>query len=235
MFFDVGIETAGGDVGHGEGGAAEHAGLADFIGDALVALEAEVECFFALGEADGDDGFGHFGAVADLDGFAVELGLFAAHDGPSFVLRGVEDDADEELFGFALAGGDGDAEVGDAEEVIYGAVDGIDDPLDIAIAASFAAFFAEDGVIGEAGEDHVGDELLALHIELELDVVALHFVHREFGAEVFFDHFACGVRGFSGGGEEVVHFGAWGDESREMCAINSRARAVFGCLGRGIV
>ena len=79
------------------------------------------------------------------------------------------------------------------------------------------------------------DELLAADIELELDVVALHFVHREFGAEVFFDEFAGGVRGFGGGGEEFVHFGVWGDERREMCAINSRARAVFDCLGRGIV
>ena len=125
----------------------------------------------------------------------------------------------------------------DAEEVIYGAVDGIDDPLDIAVATGFAALFAEDGVIGEACEDHVGDELLALHIELELDVVALHFVHREFGAEVFFDHFAGCVSGFGGGGEEFFHWmldaGDWMLD--EMNWINSRAREVFDCLGRSIV
>ena len=43
LLFDVGIETATCDVGHGESGAAKHARLADFVGDGLEALESGVE------------------------------------------------------------------------------------------------------------------------------------------------------------------------------------------------
>jgi hypothetical protein len=214
LLFDVGVEAAAGDVGHGEGGAAEHAGLADVVGDFLVTQEAGFDGLLGFGEPDGDDGVGHLGAGADLDGFAIERGGQAFGDLPEFIHHGVVDDTDEELVGVFATGGDGDAEVGDAEEVVHGAVDGIDDPFDVAIAADVGiAFLAEDEVVGVAVENELHDEFLAANVHFEFDVMALHFIDGEVRAEVFFDELAGAAGGFGGGFEEFVHkwgFRDWG-------------------------
>ena len=206
LLLDVGVEASAGDVGHGEGGAAKHAGFADFVGDLLVAEEAGVEGFFGFGEADSDDGFGHFCAGADFDGFAIQHGGHVLGDLPEFVHHGVVDDADEEVVGVFATGGDGDAEVGDAEEVVHGAIDGVDDPFDIAFTADIGVtFLAEDEVVGVTVEDELHDEFLATNVHFEFDVMALHFVDGEVGAEIFFDEFAGESGGFGGGFEEFVH------------------------------
>jgi hypothetical protein len=180
LFFNIGVETTAGDVGHGKRGATEHAGLAHFIGDFLVALKAGVEGFLGFGEADGDNGLVHGGATADLDGFAIERGGDTLGHLPKFILHGIINDADEELICTATTCGDGNAEVGDAEEIVHRAINRVDDPFDVAVATDVGiAFFSEDEVIGMPSEDELGDEILAAHVHLQFDVVPFHLVHGE--------------------------------------------------------
>ena len=122
-----------------------------------------------FGHADGDGGVFETAAGTDADGVSVEEGGGTEVGFPEFVPHGVEDDADLDFL--VEASGDGDAEVGDAVEVVHGAIDGIDDPLPRAGLVPRDAFFAVDGMVGECLEDDVRDEVLALNIEVELDVV----------------------------------------------------------------
>ncbi len=122
-----------------------------------------------FGHADGDGGVFEAVAGTDADGVSVEEGGCAEMGFPEFVAHGVEDDADLDFL--VEPSGDGDAEVGDSVEVVHGAVDGIDDPLPRAGLVSGDAFFAIDGMVGKCLEDDVSDEVLALNVEVELDVV----------------------------------------------------------------
>ena len=72
----------------------------------------------------------------------------------------------------------------DRVEVIHGAVDGIDDPLELARLIAGEAFLAIDRVIGKGGEQTRGDQLLRAHVEVELDVVRLEGIDVERPAEV---------------------------------------------------
>jgi len=88
--------------------------------------------------------------------------------------------------------------MGDAVEEVHGAIDGIDDPLIGAGLIAGEAFLAIDGVIVEVIEDHLGDEGLGLDVELELDVVSLHGIDVEGGAEVGAKKFSGGLGGGDG-------------------------------------
>src|SRR5690606_4121449 len=110
--------------------------------------------------------FLEFGAGAGADRFAVEHRHAALLDGPSLADDRVVDDADHDLAGDAE--GDGDAEMGDAVEEIHRAVDGIDDPLAVAVGVAAEAFLAVEGVAGAGAEENVLDELLRLLVEGEL-------------------------------------------------------------------
>ncbi len=196
LFFNVGIESATGDVGESQGGAAKHPCFTDFDGDALEAVEAGFEGFAAFGEAYGDDGFCQGLALADLEGLPVQGGDAAFFYGPGFVLHGIIDDAGD-VFAIPFSG-DGNAEVGDAVEVVHGAINGVHDPLSIAVRITGVAFFSFDAVVREGFEQDLGDEVLAADIEIELDVVLEHFINGEHGAEVFPLEFSGGVCGFDG-------------------------------------
>ena len=45
-------------------------------------------------------------------------------------------------------------------EKVYGAIDGIDDPLMFGTLVASEAFFTVDGVAGEFLQDDIGDEIL---------------------------------------------------------------------------
>jgi len=68
--------------------------------------------------------------------------------------------------------------------------------------AEVAFFFTEDGVSRVIFQDDIGDEFLAADIKLELDVVALHLIDGEIGAEVTFDELTRLDGGVEGDGEE---------------------------------
>ena len=87
----------------------------------------------------------------------------------------------------------------DRVEVIHGAVDRIDDPLQRAVLIARDALFTVDGVGGKLGEQEIGDELLRAHIEVELDVVRFKRIHVQRLAEVSAKQFAGCLRGANGG------------------------------------
>ena len=57
------------------------------------------------------------------------------------------------------------------------------------------AFLAVDGVIGEALEEHAGDQFLGADVEFELDVVRCECIDVERRAEVAAQEFAGGAGG----------------------------------------
>lgn len=199
---DVGIEASTSGVGHAEGGTAHHAHFATAEGGFAKAFEADFEGFFVFAAADEDDGFFELGAGADAEGLAVEEDFAAFFCGPSFAGHWVVDDACEDIF--ALAHGDGDAEVGDAVEEVDGAIDGVDDPLAVGVLITAEAFFAIEGVVGEVGGDASEDEVLGLAVELELEVVMEGLIDGLVLVEVVAEKLAC----FLGGAEcgfEIGH------------------------------
>jgi hypothetical protein len=74
--------------------------------------------------------------------------------------------------------------VGDAVEKVHGPVYGIDDPLRVARLIAGDALLAVDGVAGKGREDEPLDQLLALNVERELDVVPVEGVDAQLGLEV---------------------------------------------------
>jgi hypothetical protein len=99
--------------------------------------------------------------------------------------------------------------MGDAVEVVHRAVQGVDNPLAIPCATS-DAFFAEDGVVGVAGEDVVLDEALGAAVEFEFDVMGLHGIDLERLFEIFAEKFSGEEGGVDGRGEELGHAGRCG-------------------------
>ena len=120
--------------------------------------------------------------MADGDLFAIEPRRLPGGRFPHFIAHRIVNDADYDVV--AMAQCDGDTEMWDAIEIVHRAVDGIHDPMPVASLVSCEAFFAENGVIGKAGEEHLSDELLRFHIEGELDVVSFKGIDVEWRAEV---------------------------------------------------
>lgn len=200
--FDVGVESAAGGVGHGEGGASHHPHLAAAEGGFAKAFEPNLESFFVFAAPDEDDGFFQFGALADSQGATVEEDFTVLFGSPSFIGHGVVDHAHQDIF--PSSQGDGDAEMGDAVEEVDGAINGIDDPLVIGILVAAEAFFAIEGVVGITGGNAGEDELLGLTVELELEVVVHGFIDRLVLVKVVtkeLAHFMGGAKG----GFEVGH------------------------------
>ena len=124
--------------------------------------------------------------------------------------------------------GDGRAEVRDAVEIVHGAVERIDDPLELAVLIAADAFLAKDGVVGEAFQEHLGDEVLGFHVEGKLDVVRGELVHIRVLAKVFAQQPAGGERGGNGGVEVRGH----GGKSREKMRNVAREIWATAC-GKG--
>ena len=172
--FHIGIEPAAGGVGHGEGGAAHHAHFATTEGGFAKAFESDFERFLIFTATDEDDGFFQLGASADAKGFAIEKDFATFLGGPCFVSHGVMDDSHENIF--SLSKRDGDAEVGNAVKEIYGAIDGVDDPLVFGVLIAAETFFAVQGVIWVVGSDTSKDEILSFAVEFQLEVMMLRFI-----------------------------------------------------------
>ena len=104
------------------------------------------------------------------------------------------------------AEGDGNAEMWNSIEKIYGAIDGIDDPLTVGILISCDALLAVKRVARTGTEQDSGDEVLGLLIECQFDVVIRGFINLHVSAEVQakeFSRFEGGV----GGEFEIGHDG----------------------------
>ncbi len=151
----------------------------------LVAPEAGLQRVRGLGEPDGDHRLAGIVAVADPDRLSVERGL-AVLGQPELVLARVVDDAEDQLA--RVAEGDRDTVVGDAVEEVHGAVDGVDDPLPRAGLVAGDAFLAEDGVVGKGGQQVFADGVLALDVELDLDIEFLLLVDDEVGGGILAHH-----------------------------------------------
>src|SRR3546814_378164 len=90
-----------------------------------------------------------FPAIGDAHAALVDLHAAAAAGGEQLVAKRVEDHRVDRLGAFAQR--DRDAPVGEAAQVVAGAVERIDDPgmaAGAAVALLRAAFLAEDGVVG---------------------------------------------------------------------------------------
>ena len=197
--FDIGVESSAGGVGHGKGGAAHHAHFAAAEGGFAKAFESDFERFFIFAATDEDDGLFEFGALADAERLAIEEDFAASFGGPELVGHGVVDDAGQDVFAFA--DGDGDAEVGDAVEEVDGAVDGVDDPLEFGVLIAAESFFAVEGVVWELFGDALEDEVLALAVELQLEVVVEGFVDGFVLMKIVAEELSCFLCGGDGGFE----------------------------------
>ena len=90
----------------------------------------------------------------------------------------------------------------DAHGEIHRAVDGIDDPLDLRIRVAGVigvAFLADAARLGKVIEQDAVDQVLALDIGRELDVVGKGFVDVERMPEGLAESIARGFRGGDGG------------------------------------
>ena len=83
-----------------------------------------------------------------------------------------------------------------AVEIIYGAVERIDDPLMIALLVAHDSFFAIERVLGKFFQERFGDQFLGAHIDLELDVVRRGRIDAERLLKMVPKQFAGGARGF---------------------------------------
>ena len=88
--------------------------------------------------------------------------------------------------------------MGDAVEVVHGAINGIDNPLGVAGLIAGVAFLALDAVVRKSLQQDAGDEFLAADIKVKLDVVLEHLIDHEIGAEIFALEFARSMGGFDG-------------------------------------
>ena len=125
---------------------------------------------------------------------------------------------------------DADAVVRQTVEIIHRAVDGIDDPLPLALLISRDAFLAKNRVVGKLVEQVARDEFLGLDVERELDVMRVEFVHFRRTPKFFPEHRAgisgSGDCGFEGG-IQIVHALA-GSVMREGIVAGKRN---LGCIG----
>jgi hypothetical protein len=83
----------------------------------------------------------------------------------------------------------------DAVEKVYGAIDGIDDPLMLGGLVAGKSLFAIDGMAGELLKDDPGDEILGLFVESEFQVVGESFIDFFNFVEVCPEKFARFLRG----------------------------------------
>ena len=95
--------------------------------------------------------------------------------------------------------------MGDAVEVVHGAVDRVDDPLPFGGLVAGDSFLAVERVSRAGVEKDAGDQLLRLLVERELDVVMGRFIDVEWGAEILVQEFA----GFFGGVGGECEIGHW--------------------------
>src|SRR5690606_5561044 len=147
---EVAVQAPGGHVGQVQGGGTgaahvlrygQHLAQAVELGGGAAAL--------ARVEAGGDAGAGQVLAFGHADALLVELGAPAAGGGEQLVAQRIEDHPVQRLG--TLAQRDRDAPVGEAAQVVAGAVQRIDDPGVAAAAAAallLAVFLAQHRVVG---------------------------------------------------------------------------------------
>ena len=88
-----------------------------------------------------------------------------------------------------------------AEEIIHRAVNRVHHPAIFGVHVTGIAFLAEQRDLGKRGAQDFSDELLAAHIQFELDVMGLGDFDAFGPMPVGVHEPAGGARGFDGGGE----------------------------------
>ena len=96
--------------------------------------------------------------------------------------------------------GNADAEMRDAVEVVHRAIDRIDDPLKGAGLIPRQPLLPVNGMIRKRLQQNPLDHFLTAHIEFQLDVVFLHFIHHRHLAVMGFDKGTGGLRRVGGSG-----------------------------------
>ena len=122
---------------------------------------------------------------------------------PKFVANRIENHPENNL---ALkTERDRNAKVRDAVEKIHRPIERVDNPVVIALLIADDALFALKRVLWKTPKQHFADQILRLHIDLELDVVRQRRLHRERLLEARAEQIARGSGRFGGGGEIMDH------------------------------
>ena len=106
-----------------------------------------------------------------------------------------------------------------AVEIIYGAIQRIDDPLMIARLVAHDSFFAIKRVLGKLFQERFGDQILSPHVDFQLDVVRRGRIDAERLLKVVPEHFARGAGGFDGRVEIMRHAGVVRIEIEDRDAV----------------
>ena len=139
------------------------------------------------GEAGADEGAFQAQAVGDPDAAVVHLGATPPLGREHLLAQGI---VNQSAFQASpMAQGDGDAKLRKTMQIIGGTVQGVDDPLEVALAVGatflgqdgvvrvFRPQFVDDGVLG--GPIDLGDEvILALGLDMKL-VHAVEVAHQD--------------------------------------------------------
>src|ERR1041385_5726934 len=165
--------------------------------------ETGVDCRGSLGEADGEDRVRQISARADVKFLPIQKRRLAFFRRPKLVANRIENHPENNL---ALkTERDRNAKVRDAVEKIHRPIERVDNPLVISLLIADDALFAIKGVLWKTPEQHFADQVLRLHIDLELDVVRQRRLHRERLLKVRAEQIARGSGRFGGGGEIMHH------------------------------
>src|SRR5690606_20289992 len=144
--FPEAVVAAAGDIGKVQRRGARAADVGRQLAQRLEHAQIGVDVLRGLvREAGSQQGAVEILALGDADAAAIELGAVAAAGGPKLLAHGIVDH--RYLQPAPMTQGDGDGEVGHPVEEIGGAVERIDDPLELVVLARGAGFLAHDGVM----------------------------------------------------------------------------------------
>src|SRR6185312_15209975 len=145
-------------------------------------------------EAGGDHRAAQVLAFAHAHAAIVEVGAVALAGGVQLVAQRVEYHRVDRHALFQQR--DRHAEVGDATQVVVGAVQRVDHPGQRTLAGR-AAFLGEDGVVGVGAAQFLDDFRLGQLVDLgdEIQLLLLDHVQAVDAVHVAQDHIACGTRG----------------------------------------
>src|SRR5947207_88601 len=154
-------------------------------------------------ETDRENRFRKIGAGADVNFLAVQKRRLALLRRPELVANRIKYHPENNLAPETQR--DRDTKMRDAVEVIHRPIQRIDHPLIIAFLIADDSFFAVKRMLWKMPEQHFGNQILGLHIDLQLDVVCERRVHQLWLLEMRNQQITRSPGRFGGGGEIVHH------------------------------